>query len=609
METSIKDCPACGALLMEGEPACPMCGKELPQEPAPSPAAARMMASPAEVSCPRCGSKMPQGVLRCRDCGSYMKPEVEAAAMAQQASRMFTPGGSSGGLVGGGAAFGSSAYIAARAGASGFAEVADDADFDLTPDVNLVEIQMRDLEHGSSDQLGSGAEDDFELGDGTGAAEYAVSEEEESDAAAAAVAEPPFSEAAPAVSDATSAVPPAGEASPGEKNGPPVPEVAHSVQTGGDVLLDAAIAEEKDAEKRAKLGSARRRLRRVALTAAGGDHFLVFCPNGHRVQVGERHRGRTGRCPNCKALFFVPLAATNQTLGTAGGQAADTAGQAAAPAGEPAPVGYTRWITDVRLHRVNPGKLKLKPGSLEAEFEPVDLGACSEHLLMAVMFSGGGPFRAMQEPKKKAATRQAMLEHLGQKKPLAELPVPKHYAVAPDVLQTLKIVQPSIPGEESLFADVPVFGKGRIAVRVPTADTAGDRAYLSFTLTQFRELSNLLSEVFGLADFGGGTSIPLTDDFSESKCHYSEAVLHSLAPERLDFYRADPAMKLVAIGRKCEKCGLIVSEDSRKKEKIGGKSDSSVAKAKCPKCKSKFGNITLYGFPAPPNAAPVASSS
>jgi hypothetical protein len=42
-----------------------------------------------------------------------------------------------------------------------------------------------------------------------------------------------------------------------------------------------------------------------------------------------------------------------------------------------------------------------------------------------------------------------------------------------------------------------------------------------------------------------------------------------------------------------------VSEDSRKKEKIGGKSDASVAKALCPKCKSKFGDITLYGLPAP----------
>jgi hypothetical protein len=162
-------------------------------------------------------------------------------------------------------------------------------------------------------------------------------------------------------------------------------------------------------------------------------------------------------------------------------------------------------------------------------------------------------------------------------------------------LTQLKIVQPPIPGEESLFADVPVFGLGRIAVRLPAADATGQRAYLSFTLSQFRQLSQTLSEPFGLADFGAGTSIPLADETTEAKCHYSDAVMQTLAPGKLDYYKADPAIKLVVLGRRCEKCSLIVSEDSRKKEKIGGKSDASVASAKCPKCKSKFGKITLYG--------------
>jgi hypothetical protein len=45
---------------------------------------------------------------------------------------------------------------------------------------------------------------------------------------------------------------------------------------------------------------------------------------------------------------------------------------------------------------------------------------------------------------------------------------------------------------------------------------------------------------------------------------------------------------------------LIVSEDSRKKEKVGGKSPDSVAKSKCPKCKQKMGNHQLRGFPEKP---------
>jgi hypothetical protein len=324
---------------------------------------------------------------------------------------------------------------------------------------------------------------------------------------------------------------------------------------------------------------------------------LVFCPNGHRIQVHSKHRGRTGRCPNCKALYFVPVADTEQTLGQAGGTEEGAATGDANAAGAPQQTGYTQWITGLYLHRLNPAKLKLKPGSLVGEHEIVDLGVCSEHLLLAVLFAGGGAFRSMQEPKKTAANRQKMLDHLSAKMPVADLPIPKHYLLTSEALQQLKIVQPTEPGEESLFADVPVFGEGRIATRIPAADAAGERTYLSFTLTQFRTFSAILADSFGLTEFGAGTLIPMSDDFQEATCHYSEAVLRSLPADKLVFYKADPTLKLIPIGRRCQKCGLIVSEDSRKKEKIGGKSDSSVAKAKCPKCKQKFGDITLYGFP------------
>ncbi|MGE5195028.1 MAG: hypothetical protein ACM3U2_21250, partial [Deltaproteobacteria bacterium] len=542
MELSITECPACGAVVMGGEAICSGCGKQLPAAASERGQTSAGRAGASEMTCPGCGMKVPRGVLRCRDCGTYMSADVEAAALAQQAGRIFTPGGSSGGLMGGGAAFGSSNYNRLAAGSpanSSFAEVADDADFDLVPDVNLVDVNMRDIEEGRLSTQGrpSGeiVDDDFELGDGTGAEEYSVADEGAiATHAPAAPAEGATVPAEAAEGAVATSPPEAVAAPPDEKAAPPVPAVPHSVETGGDVLLDAALAEQQEAVKRSKLG--RRRLRRTAVTAATGDRFLIFCPNGHRIQVLERHRGRTGRCPNCKALFFVPVADTNLTLGQAGGQTAgaaeaEAAGQAA---GAPrVPAGYSRWITDVRLHRVNPARLKLKPGSLEAEYESVDLGVCPEHLLAAVVYAGSGPFRAMQEPKKKAATRQAMLEYLAASKPLADLPVPKKYPLTPDLLAQLKIVQPSVPGEESLFADIPVFGQGRIGLRLPAADATGERAYLSFTLSQFRQFSQILAEAFGLADYGAGTSIPLTDETTESKCHYSDAVMHSLAADRL----------------------------------------------------------------------------
>jgi hypothetical protein len=30
------------------------------------------------------------------------------------------------------------------------------------------------------------------------------------------------------------------------------------------------------------------------------------CPHGHLLRVSEKHAGRTGRCPRCKALISIP---------------------------------------------------------------------------------------------------------------------------------------------------------------------------------------------------------------------------------------------------------------------------------------------------------------
>lgn len=588
MDVLIRACPACGAVVMGDETACNACGKELPK--VEDPAAVLEKSSGGEVPCPKCGAKVPRSVLRCRDCGAYMSIEIEAAMLAKQMSRGY------GRSVGYGASgFGSGFRSDVSPATASFAEVADDADFDLDPDVDLLDVSMQNMVDQQTYTAPAGTEDDFEMGTGAGSEDYAVAPEAPAAATPETAAPPAAAEApaAPAAETPASADPAAADPSAGSAEAPSGQVADHSISTAGDVLLDAALQEEKDLQSRMKGG--RRRIKRSATTAQAPGQFLVFCPNGHRIQVHNKHRGRTGRCPNCKALFFVPAADVDQTTGEAGGV---PEGAAAGEAGAAQPTGYTRWITDVFLHRLNPAKLKLKPGSLIGEHEIADVGLCTENLLLAVLFAGAGPFRGMQEAKKTAAARQVMLDHFAAKMPLADLPVAKQYPLTTETLQQLKIVQPPIPGEESLFADVPVFGEGRIAIRIPAADAAGERAYLSFTLSQFRNFSSMLAEGFGLADFGGGTSIPMADDFEESTCHYSDTVLHSLKEDRLLFYRSDPAIKLLTIGRKCQKCGLVVSEDSRKKEKIGGTSEASIAKATCPKCKSKFGNITLYGLPA-----------
>src|SRR5690606_27319227 len=91
--------------------------------------------------------------------------------------------------------------------------------------------------------------------------------------------------------------------------------------------------------------------------------------------------------------------------------------------------------------------------------------------------------------------------------------------------------------------------------------------------------------------------VPLADTTTELVCHFSESKLHAL--NETPYYVADSAYSLEVIGRKCAACGIIVREDARKKEKIGGLDGKGIAKAKCPKCAAKFGNLTLYALAGP----------
>ena len=53
---------------------------------------------------------------------------------------------------------------------------------------------------------------------------------------------------------------------------------------------------------------------------------------------------------------------------------------------------------------------------------------------------------------------------------------------------------------------------------------------------------------------------------------------------------------MTLLGRTCGACGISVSEETRKKQKIGGASGRGLSRAKCPKCNGKFGNNSLYTF-------------
>jgi hypothetical protein len=168
-----------------------------------------------------------------------------------------------------------------------------------------------------------------------------------------------------------------------------------------------------------------------------------------------------------------------------------------------------------------------------------------------------------------------------------------------------RVAQPSVSHTESMFAGVPVFGEGKIAVRLPKIDESADPQFLSFWLSEFRKFAAILDEFYGIKKFGEDSGIPLEDVLTERVCHFSEEHLNYL--EQIDFYQRDPGYKLKLIGRRCQGCGLVVSEESRKKEKIGGKNGKGIAKAKCPKCEKPFGDISLFAFDDTPATKPADS--
>jgi hypothetical protein len=101
--------------------------------------------------------------------------------------------------------------------------------------------------------------------------------------------------------------PPAKAEAPAAKSAPPREEpedtgVSHSIATAGDVLLQAALKEQSDEKKRRKERGVS--LRGGARTPGG---FVIYCPYGCRIEVKDTHRGMTGTCPKCRAPFVVPI--------------------------------------------------------------------------------------------------------------------------------------------------------------------------------------------------------------------------------------------------------------------------------------------------------------
>lgn len=624
MEVVIKVCPGCDQLLVDDSGVCPSCGmtiesgQAVPLTSDPKAATAPKPAS-SEIPCRRCGTMVAKALVRCPSCQSLM-----------QTDRSFRPGQGRPQI-----------HTAQVAGADDFDEMSSDVQLIEDPAL-MAELDAR-ASYAAPKQSEDG--DDFEVGGGASVVDFDSNaaylsapayqgdadaglvdideEQQRYDREAALAAE----EAGPATynledpsyGDAGAGELPADDASAGyyQEDGGAAQEgydqsaydqagyEQGEYDQGGyaeespakeegdgeiapppaDPLLAAAMEEQAESGKVKSRG--RKSRRELKLPA---DAFLVYCPNGHRIVVREQYRGRVGRCPNCRAPFFVPSESVTEEAGVA---------EAAMPTGDVVGA-YDRWIVGARLHAINPTKLKLKDSSVVGTHDVIDIGFSLDQALVAIVFPGNTAFRGMVEAKKTTANRDDLRKHLRSGGSLDQMPV-KFVKLSPENFGEMRLVQPAIPGDETIFAGVPVFGPGMIAFRLPAAESQPtERVYLSLTLSQYRTLAEVAGERFGVAELAPTSLVPVADEYQSMSCHYSDQAMQSL--KNIELYRADSSYKLQLLGWQCEGCGLVVSEDSRKKEKIGGKAESSVPKAKCPKCKKKFGDNRLYGIAASPSA-------
>lgn len=582
MTETIIACPSCKSLVLPDTAQCPNCRYVFDEKRATAEAAAAAESPEEEVPCPGCNELVRKGLVRCWNCGTFMQQDIADKYRRMQVSPPKVIYSKPDEAPGDANTFTGhvtdSGRLLDQAPTGGPTDIADDDDFEVSQPLD---------------------ERDFDLG----TAEPPVTPNEilESAPVFATKVEPAPSAQA-AGKDATSggANSPAGESQSESAN-------AFDNRFGlddpgaetGEGLLRVALAEEAET-------GVRRRGQKLG-EGTGRAGFRIFCPNGHRIEVQERHRGLTGRCPRCREVFVVPASTWDEVKATeedevqkaAALTAAAKAQEAAAKGDQPAEISageYTRWSLDSHLHTVDLTKLKLKPGSLLKEYQEVDLGFAPDGMLIVLLTKKGGLFGGGGD-KKKVATREAVLEHLSKGKGRDDLPSGGRFFFEAAVIPQIRVVQPIVSAEQSMFAGIPVFGEGRIAIRLPKRDDSPNPQFLSYTLSEFRRFSKILEEFYGLKAFGEESGVPLTDVFSERFCHFSDQPLKIL--ENLDFYKQDPGFKLKRIGYKCAGCGLVVSEESREKEKIGGKDGKKIAKAKCPKCTKPFGDLPLFSLDVP----------
>lgn len=558
MSVSIQSCPSCRTLLLDDTIQCPLCQHVVKSDVSEQfsgelPDAVAVEDRSDGVECTDCGEVVRPELVRCWRCGAFLRAEI--AARYQEMQRNPSP------------------VMYSKSAGAGEPE-----------DTALATAQQSSTSAGGA--MAMVEDGGFELADGvnmSGGADFELDDELLKHTEPVAK---PGSDQSSGVPGDTESSDEAGGESTGESGdvsdeSRESAQTSHPLASSGDALLDIAMSEEAETRTRRRQGSASVTRGGVRATAKTG--FIVFCPNGHPIEVQERHRGKSGKCPKCQSPFLVPQ--QNWDPAQAGVETAVVSEESAVDRF------FVDWLDDVHLHQVDPGGLKLKVGSLAAKFEVIDLGISAETLLLVKLVKSGGLFGG-GAAKKIPEVRDQVRAHLEDVRSTDGLPAAEFISLAGETCEALRIVQPAPYAHESMFAGIDVFGEGRIGVRLPEDPDSKTIDFLSFSLSEFRLVSSRLEQLHGIFAFGADVGVPLQDSPKEVTCHYNEETTMTVV-EDATYYEVDDAYEVTRVGYRCGSCGLAVSEDARKKEKIGGKAGKGLAKAVCPKCKRIFGDNPL----------------
>lgn len=560
MSTVIRSCPGCQSILLSDTAECPECGHFFYQQKDTSTSevldVGSMKSSTLADPCPHCGEMVRAGLVRCWSCNGFIREDIAAryrdmSATPQQIIYSTIPLGQR------------TDYLPAR------------------NDTSKGEIpKAYDAE-------------DFELSDG-----FADTRDDSSPAEFELEANPKAQPSRP-VSVSVSAVsqvpaePTDGPDKPQQKTpgGRPTPASTRnsasaetSATTGGklnatdDDLLSIAMQEERELQKRRgdKIADRQRKM------------MMLHCPCGAWVRVSEAQAGKFVRCSQCKQPINVPQIRRKVEK----------------KADKPA-VGKlaVKWIENIRFFRIAPTSIVLKPGSIADKFVEADL-AFTDSKIVVIAFTGADKKKRGllgKAPKiDRVEQRKQLREQIAAAGDFSTLTEVEVHSISADQVSEIRLVQPILKAHESMFAGVPVFGDGRIAIFLPIASEGGLQAYCSQSLSTFRTLREVLKTNFSLELLAIENGVPEADKSDNLSCFINQSRVESV--RNLNYYQQDVAYELELSGYRCKSCTAVISEEGRNKNKLGGTNGKGIAKAKCPKCSGKMGEELLYRLKKSPNA-------